>query len=182
MTPTTPSRRRFYLEDITIDFPLEEITLICGSLGSGKTLLLLGKLQGEETCDMGFLSTDETLPAALLGEAELLAGQVICPRSPPDTIHYLTHLEVIGDEEWLLPTMAYAPQSAWLQNADIRTNILFGLPFVKKRYEATLNACSLISDLSILEDGDRTEIGEKGVNLSGTAKLLALSRCFLPED
>ncbi|KAH9811640.1 hypothetical protein DFH28DRAFT_433779 [Melampsora americana] len=148
LSPMTPSRRRFYLEDITIDFPSKQLTLICGSLGSGKTLLLL----------------------ALLGEADLLAGQIICPRSPPDTIHYLTHLEMITEEEWLLPTMAYAPQSAWLQNANVRTNILFGLPYVKKRYEATLNACSLVSDLLILEDGDQTEIGEKGVNLSGGQK------------
>lgn len=43
LSPMTPSRRRFNLEDVTIEFPLRELTLICGSLGSGKTLLLLGK-------------------------------------------------------------------------------------------------------------------------------------------
>lgn len=116
---------------------------------------------------MIFGSPADLCPPALLGEAELLAGQIICPRSPPDTIHYLSHLDLVPEEKWLLPSMAYAPQSAWLQNADIRTNILFGLPYVKKRYEETLNACSLVSDLIILEDGDSTEIGEKGVNLSG---------------
>lgn len=40
----------------------------------------------------------------------------------------------------------------------------------RSRYEATLEACSLLSDLKILEDGDQTEIGEKGVNLSGGQK------------
>lgn len=39
-----------------------------------------------------------------------------------------------------------------------------------ERYTATLEACSLLSDLEILEDGDQTEIGEKGVNLSGGQK------------
>lgn len=33
-----------------------------------------------------------------------------------------------------------------------------------------MEACSLLPDLAILEDGDQTEIGEKGVNLSGGQK------------
>lgn len=49
-------------------------------------------------------------------------------------------------------------------------SILFGLPTDYDRYSATLEACSLLSDLDILEDGDQTEIGEKGVNLSGGQK------------
>lgn len=49
-------------------------------------------------------------------------------------------------------------------------SILFGLPLDYARYTATLEACSLLSDLDILEDGDQTEIGEKGVNLSGGQK------------
>lgn len=49
-------------------------------------------------------------------------------------------------------------------------SILFGLPIDYERYTATLEACSLLSDLEILEDGDQTEIGEKGVNLSGGQK------------
>jgi energy-coupling factor transporter ATP-binding protein EcfA2 len=49
-------------------------------------------------------------------------------------------------------------------------SILFGLPLDYTRYNATLEACSLLSDLDILEDGDQTEIGEKGVNLSGGQK------------
>lgn len=54
--------------------------------------------------------------------------------------------------------------------ADAICSILFGLPLDYTRYNATLEACSLLSDLDILEDGDKTEIGEKGVNLSGGQK------------
>jgi ABC-type multidrug transport system fused ATPase/permease subunit len=41
---STP-RKRFVLMDLNLDFPLGELSLICGRLGSGKTLLLLGTLR-----------------------------------------------------------------------------------------------------------------------------------------
>lgn len=48
--------------------------------------------------------------------------------------------------------------------ADARTeNILFSLPYDAERYNKTLEACALITDLEILEDGDEAEIGERGV-------------------
>lgn len=40
----------------------------------------------------------------------------------------------------------------------------------EKRYRETLIACALDKDLSYLEDGDLTEIGEKGITLSGGQK------------
>jgi hypothetical protein len=42
-------------------------------------------------------------------------------------------------------------------------NILFNLPYVEERYRRTLEVCSLVTDLKILEDGDESEIGERGV-------------------
>ena len=64
-----------------------------------------------------------------------------------------------------------------MQNASVKDNILFGLPFRQERYQDVLDACSLVSDLKILEDGDATEIGEKGINLSGGQKVrISLAR------
>lgn len=37
----------------------------------------------------------------------------------------------------------------------------------RQRYESTIETCCLSADLAILQDGDQTEIGEKGINLSG---------------
>jgi hypothetical protein len=129
-------------------------------LGSGKTLLLL----------------------ALLGEADVLAGQVLCPRSPPDSLAFFISVEP-SREDWVVEGLcAYVPQSAWLRNASIKgllshyswqltrlknftENILFNLPYDEERYTKTLEACALISDLEILEDGDEAEIGERGVLL-----------------
>ena len=67
-------------------------------------------------------------------------------------------------------SVAYASQSAWILNATIRDNILFGLPMDEARYDAVIKACQLTHDLSILNKGDLTEIGERGINLSGGQK------------
>lgn len=57
--------------------------------------------------------------------------------------------------------MAYVPQQAWIQNATVRDNILFGKGMEDSKYEEILNACALKTDLEILTGGDMTEIGEK---------------------
>ena len=57
--------------------------------------------------------------------------------------------------------MAYVPQQAWIQNATLRDNILFGRTFESKRYAKTIYTCALQTDLDILPGGDLTEIGER---------------------
>ncbi|KAG7191367.1 uncharacterized protein KQ657_003488 [Scheffersomyces spartinae] len=58
----------------------------------------------------------------------------------------------------------------WVQNATVKDNIIFGLPYDEQRYKAVVYACSLESDLEILPAGDNTEIGERGITLSGGQK------------
>jgi len=67
-------------------------------------------------------------------------------------------------------SIAYVSQSAWIQNADVRDNILFGLPYDERRYNTAIQRSCLDRDLRILINGDRTMIGENGVNLSGGQK------------
>jgi len=66
--------------------------------------------------------------------------------------------------------VAYAAQSPWILNATVRENILFGKPMDEDRYNRVIQACQLEHDLTLLEDGDLTDIGEKGINLSGGQK------------
>ncbi|KAF9083706.1 hypothetical protein BGX23_011210 [Mortierella sp. AD031] len=74
-------------------------------------------------------------------------------------------------------TIVYASQTPWIQNATIRDNILFDQPFNKERYWKVLKSCCLIQDLDSFPAGDLTEIGERGVNLSGGQKArLSLAR------
>ncbi|KAJ2829061.1 hypothetical protein IWW50_001059 [Coemansia erecta] len=66
--------------------------------------------------------------------------------------------------------IAYVPQQAWIINATLRDNILFGIRFDQEFYNRVIDACALRQDLGILPGGDMTEIGEKGINLSGGQK------------
>ncbi|XP_073800858.1 multidrug resistance-associated protein 1 isoform X3 [Danio rerio] len=67
-------------------------------------------------------------------------------------------------------SVAYVPQQAWIQNATLKDNILFGRETKDSWYQKVVEACALLPDLEILPGGDTTEIGEKGVNLSGGQK------------
>lgn len=57
--------------------------------------------------------------------------------------------------------MAYVPQQAWIQNATLKDNILFGKDADNIRYAKIVDACALKSDFDMLPGGDQTEIGEK---------------------
>ncbi|KIO19698.1 hypothetical protein M407DRAFT_82489 [Tulasnella calospora MUT 4182] len=94
---------------------------------------------------------------ALLGEMNRVSGSVFLDKSNHN--------------------VAYAAQFPWLEHATIRDNILFRTPFDAGRYDAVLEACALKHDLGIFEAGDMTEIGEKGVSLSGGQRArVALAR------
>lgn len=80
-------------------------------------------------------------------------------------------------ENGLKHSISYAAQIPWLQQESIKENILFGAPFEPERYAAVLDACALRPDLAIFEDGDETEIGPRGISLSGGQKArVALAR------
>ncbi|TIB84058.1 multidrug resistance-associated ABC transporter [Wallemia mellicola] len=146
--PTNGTDEVFTLHDIDFESIPGQLSLVCGKLGSGKTLFLNG----------------------LLGEADLVGGSLRVPRSDFNTMVNFPK-EKPSEADWLIDSMvAYAPQVPWLMNASIKDNILFYHPFDEKRYNEVLDACSLRSDINYMEDGDETEIGEQGLNLSGGQK------------
>ncbi|RMD43860.1 hypothetical protein DV735_g1180, partial [Chaetothyriales sp. CBS 134920] len=65
---------------------------------------------------------------------------------------------------------AYCPQYAWIQNASLKDNVIFGKPYRSQWYNQVIDACALRPDLEILPSGDQTEIGERGITLSGGQK------------
>ncbi|CAG8778327.1 23794_t:CDS:10, partial [Gigaspora margarita] len=92
-------------------------------------------------------SGKSSLLSALIGEMKRIKGEVI-----------------FGGN------VGYCPQTAWIQNATLRDNITFGLPFNYEKYQQVIKDCCLEPDLCLLPSGDLTEIGEKGINLSGGQK------------
>ncbi|GAV27214.1 hypothetical protein PMKS-000678 [Pichia membranifaciens] len=75
-----------------------------------------------------------------------------------------THGRVLADGELLL--CGYP----WVQNATIRDNIIFGQPYDEKKYYDVVSACSLLNDFDQFTGGDMTEVGERGITLSGGQK------------
>ncbi|KAH9976210.1 ATP-binding cassette transporter [Lactifluus volemus] len=148
---TTTPKTKFMLMDLNIVFPKGELSLVCGKFGSGKTLLLL----------------------ALLGEADFLTGQVLCPKTPPDAIASFVGIIPPPDDGSLMAS------TTWLRNASIKENILFNLPYVEERYQRTLEVCALVNDLMILEDGDESEIGERGAVLPVSLARAVYSRASI---
>ncbi|XP_040839365.1 ATP-binding cassette sub-family C member 10 isoform X1 [Ochotona curzoniae] len=75
-----------------------------------------------------------------------------------------------------------ATQEPWIQFATIRDNILFGKSFDAQLYRQVLEACALDDDLRLMPAGDQTEVGEKGVALSGGQRArIALARAVYQE-
>jgi ABC-type transport system involved in cytochrome bd biosynthesis fused ATPase/permease subunit len=105
---------------------------------------------------------------ALLGEMTKLEGELVLTKTPHKV-----------DGNGFMHCLSYAAQSPWLQHLSIKDNILFGSPLDEERYEQVIDACALRADLDMLEDGDATEIGARGVSLSGGQKARYASRLGL---
>ncbi|DAZ92948.1 TPA: hypothetical protein N0F65_004040 [Lagenidium giganteum] len=113
------------LSSINLSLQPGSLTVIVGSVGSGKSSLV----------------------NAILGEMHQTAGQ-----------------RVVNGK------FAYSSQQPWIQNQTLRENILFGEEFDRVHYDNVVAACELQKDFGMLEHGDATEIGERGINLSGGQK------------
>ncbi|GAM21257.1 hypothetical protein SAMD00019534_044320 [Acytostelium subglobosum LB1] len=115
----------FKLHNINLSVSGKSLTVVVGSVGSGKSSLI----------------------QAVLGEMERTAG----------TQH-------------IKGRIAYVAQQAWIINASLKNNILFGQPYDEERYNRVIEVCALQRDIELFPQGDDVEIGERGVNLSGGQK------------
>ncbi|TVY68636.1 Metal resistance protein [Lachnellula suecica] len=111
--------------------------------------------KGELTCVVGRVGAGKSsFLQALLGDLWKVKGKVV--------VHGST---------------AYVAQQAWVMNASVKENILFGHRYDPVFYDKTIKACALTEDFAQLPDGDETEVGERGISLSGGQKArLTLAR------
>ena len=149
------SPRHAKLHSLHFKFPKNSFSIIAGPTGVGKSLLL----------------------SAIVSEADVLSGTV---RRPKSCLVSHAPSNDFPSTNWIAPkVMALVAQTPSIENATIRDNILFGLPFAESRYMQVLRACALLQDLKIMEDGDMTEVGAHGVGLSGGQRSrLSLARAL----
>jgi ATP-binding cassette subfamily C (CFTR/MRP) protein 1 len=103
------------------------------------------------------------------GNCFAIVGSVGCGKSSLLSA-FLGEMDKISGRVNTVGKIAYVPQQAWIQNATLQENILFGKSLDQARYDRIVEACALKPDFDILPGGDQTEIGEKGINLSGGQK------------
>ena len=111
--------------------------------------------KGTLSCIVGRVGAGKSsLLQAMLGDLYKLKGEVLAHGS-----------------------VAYVAQQPWVMNTTIRENIVFGHRWDPAFYDSTVNACALAEDFPTLPDGDETEVGERGISLSGGQKArVALAR------
>ncbi|OIW35256.1 hypothetical protein CONLIGDRAFT_47777 [Coniochaeta ligniaria NRRL 30616] len=150
-----PQEEHSMLRDISLEFPTGKLSVITGKTGSGKSLLL----------------------AAILGEVKLVSGSIHTPVPPPVAE---PAPGFIPPSEWIIPSsVAFVSQTPWIESGTVKENITFGLPFDESRYNKVLHACALEKDIEHLVDGEQTQVGPKGVTLSGGQRWrLALARAL----
>jgi ABC-type multidrug transport system fused ATPase/permease subunit len=79
-------------------------------------------------------------------------------------------MTLLSGEQTLSAKTAYVSQESWIQNITLQENVLFSSPMDHERYVEVLDASQLSQDLLTLPNADSTEIGERGINLSGGQK------------
>ena len=94
-------------------------------------------------------SGKSSLLLAFLGELKCIGGKILKPELS----------SAIDHKTGLSMSICYVAQTAWLLNATIKDNIIFGQPFDQQRYEAVVQGCALKKDFQIFEGGDMTEVG-----------------------
>lgn len=66
--------------------------------------------------------------------------------------------------------ISYASQEAWVFGGSVKQNILFGDTYDEEKYNKVLHVSALEKDINIFPYGDLTQVGERGVSLSGGQK------------
>eukprot|EP00180_Rhodochaete_pulchella_P002245 Plantae.Rhodophyta-Rhodochaete_pulchella.ctg33817.p1 GENE.Plantae.Rhodophyta-Rhodochaete_pulchella.ctg33817~~Plantae.Rhodophyta-Rhodochaete_pulchella.ctg33817.p1 ORF type:complete len:1034 (+),score=165.34 Plantae.Rhodophyta-Rhodochaete_pulchella.ctg33817:132-3104(+) len=171
-----PEVSRSQVQDLSVDtseaaISLDSATFAWSTDEEAKTALrqiTLTVLRGNRVAVVGKVGSGKSaFLAALLGELTLREGTC--------AVRGLT---------------ALAGQVPWIVSGTLRENVMLAVEEehrdakAEERYQAVLDACKLRQDMGQLPKMDETEIGERGVNLSGGQRArVALARaCMVASD
>lgn len=152
------------LKNINISIKKGQLVFIVGKIASGKSSLLsaiIGDLLPISERLVNSYGGEEGLQKFLNDqEADGLQSDLVDEQNHRDS---KPSVAIRG-------SLAYTHQVPWIQNKVIRENILYDKPLDASKYVDTIQYCELESDFDQFKSGDMTEIGERGVNLSGGQK------------
>jgi ABC-type multidrug transport system fused ATPase/permease subunit len=132
--------------------------------------------QGDEKKSEGGDESGERILTLFRVSMEAHRGALFCIVGKVGSGKSSVLLSVLGDlvcvlgEVSVKGRVAYVGQRPFIQNSTLKDNILFGRAYDEAKYLKTLEMCALLPDLEVLPAGDQTEIGERGINLSGGQK------------
>ncbi|KAI5970206.1 YCF1 [Candida margitis] len=151
--------------------PAKEMGDVAVSIQNGT--FLWSKAKGEQNYKVALSNINLT---AKKGQLDCIVGKVGSGKSSIIQA-ILGDLYKLDGEVALHGKVAYVSQVPWIMNGTVKDNILFGHTYDAEFYNHVLKACALTVDLAILPKGDKTEVGEKGISLSGGQKArLSLAR------
>ncbi|KAI8938151.1 hypothetical protein NX059_005817 [Plenodomus lindquistii] len=137
----------------------------------------------------GFFGWDKTNPAAGIlhainmivprGKITMVVGPVGCGKSTLLKA-VLGELPVMGGTLQVSSLrVALCDQTAWHVNGTVQESIIGVSDFDQRWYSSVVRSCALDEDLRQLPQGDQTQIGSKGVALSGgQSQRIALARAI----
>eukprot|EP01041_Mallomonas_annulata_P007311 gene7311-14905_t len=155
---------------------LEDITDTSTGTGSGRNSTGTTRNVSDSKAADRLLTLVRVSFRAKCGDLVAIVGQVGSGKSSIFS-SLLGDVRIVDGSMAIRGSIAYVGQRPFIQNCSVKDNILFGADYDAERYNWALSVCALAQDLNMLPAGDETEIGERGINLSGGQKArVALAR------
>ncbi|CAL6011075.1 Xenobiotic-transporting_ATPase / Multidrug resistance-associated protein [Hexamita inflata] len=137
------------IRDLDLTIKRGELVGIKGSVGSGKSSLF--------SCVLG------EMKAVDVKSKQVQSDQLI--------FDYFGEKSEVKDQNQVYIKLggkvAFCPQNSPIFSSTIRENICFYKPYEQERYQRVVDICCLLPDFEIFSAGDLTEVGGRGVTLSG---------------
>ena len=151
------------IKDLNLSVTKGELVGICGQVGHGKTSFF-NALLGELRCT----TSRERLETHISKQQNKLHASyndvpVEVEAADPRFDAQIPHIYLNGK-------VAYFNQQPHIFSRSARENIIFGKEYIEQKYQTIVKLCCLEDDFKLFAAGDMTEIGGKGVTLSGGQK------------
>lgn len=188
-----PSDYAISLKDVRLGWvqekELQNMDMLRGKADDSKYAQIAQQADAKQDADAEAGAIPETVPinrsietlrnislSIAKGELVAIVGPVGCGKSS-FLSGILGELHLLSGAVSVDGSIAYCDQRPWILNDSVQGNILFGQEMQEQLFDEALYAACLEDDIKVLPGGLQTQIGEKGINLSGGQKArVALAR------